>query len=65
MENEWTYVLDDGTVRVFTLRHWVYSAREIELMLRDAGFSHVDIFGDFEGCPYEPAALRLVVVATR
>ena len=64
MENEWTYVLEDGTVRVFSLRHWVYSAWELELMLRDAGFSDVQVFGDFKGGPYDPAAPRLVVVGT-
>jgi SAM-dependent methyltransferase len=65
LENEWTLVMEDGQVRTFTFRHWVYSARELELMMRDAGFTTVETFGDFEGHPYDPSASRLVVVATR
>ena len=64
MSNEWTFVMEDGRVRTFVLRHWVYSARELEMMLHDAGFTHVDAFGDLDGSPYGPGASRLVVVAT-
>ena len=49
-------------MKTFTLRHWIYSAHELDLMLRDAGFAHVDVYVDFEGRPYDRAASRLVVV---
>jgi SAM-dependent methyltransferase len=62
LENEWTFLPEQGTPKTFTLRHWIYSAHELDLMLRDAGFAHVDIYGDFEGRPYDRAASRLVVV---
>jgi hypothetical protein len=56
--------MDDGRVQTFTFRHWVYSARELEMMLHDAKFTHVEAFGDLEGRAYGPGASRLIVVAT-
>jgi SAM-dependent methyltransferase len=64
LENEWTFVSEHGASKTFTLRHWVYSAHELDLMLRDAGFDQVEIYGDFEGHPYDRAASRLVVVGS-
>jgi SAM-dependent methyltransferase len=64
LENEWIFVPDEGPVRRWTLLHWVYSARELELMLREAGFRTVALFGNFDGRPYEPGAQRLIAVAS-
>jgi len=64
IENRWIYV--DGTDRhEFHVSHWVYSARELETMLRDAGFRQVDAFGSLEGSPYDHKAERLVMVARK
>jgi hypothetical protein len=49
----------------YVFRHWVYSARELELMLRGAGFSSVELFGGLDGQPDQPDAARLVALATR
>jgi len=62
LENEWMFVPDGGAPKTFSLRHWVYSAHELDLMLHDAGFANVEIYGDFEGRPYDRASSRLVVV---
>lgn len=64
LENEWILVPDAGPVRRWTLLHWVYSGRELELMLREAGFETVALFGNFDGRPYEPGARRLIAVAS-
>jgi hypothetical protein len=64
LENEWILVPDDGPVRRWRLLHWVYSARELELMLREAGFAAITLVGDFDGRPYEPGAKRLIAVAS-
>jgi SAM-dependent methyltransferase len=64
LENEWTFMPEGGAPRTFSLRHWVYSAHELDLMLHDAGFAHVEIYGDFEGHPYDRASSRLVVVGS-
>ena len=65
MENEWTLVPESGPVRRFRFRHWVYSARELEGMLEQAGFGAIQIFGDFQRRPYELGAPRMVTLAER
>ncbi len=65
IENEWTLVADDGSVQRHLFRHWVYSARELKLMLREAGFADVAVFGGLDGQPYGLQAGRLVAVARR
>ena len=65
IENEWTYISEEDTVKRYVMRHWVYSARELRLMLHDAGFKLVDFFGELSRKRYEPGAGRLIAVATR
>jgi SAM-dependent methyltransferase len=64
MQNEWILV-QDGEVRRFAFRHWIYSAREIAEMFERAGFVDVHVFGDLRGAPYGPAAERLVVMGRK
>jgi SAM-dependent methyltransferase len=64
MENKWTLVTEGGAVKRYSLRHWVYSARELELMLRDAGFGRVELFGGLSGEPYGPGAGRLIALSS-
>ena len=64
MGNEWTFVRAED-VRVFEHVHWIYSGRELAEMLGRAGFSEVQLFGDFEDSSYGPEASRLVAVASR
>ncbi len=64
MENEWTFVLGE-TTRSFRLGHWIYSGRELQRMLVEAGFTDVELFGDFQGARYGPDAARLVAVARK
>jgi SAM-dependent methyltransferase len=64
IEVEWIFVPDGaGPVRRWRMRHWLYSARELELMLTEVGFAAIQLAGDFDGRPYEPAAKRLIAVA--
>jgi len=63
LENQWTLVPENGAVQRHVVRHWVYSARELELMLRDAGLRSVRFFGSLSGEPYGPGASRLIAVA--
>jgi SAM-dependent methyltransferase len=62
MENDW-FVVRDGGVRIFRLRHWIYSGRELREMLAAAGFSTIDLYGDLAGAPYGPEAKRMIAVA--
>jgi SAM-dependent methyltransferase len=59
MANEWILIEEDR-VRSFSIRHWIYSGRELKQMLQNAGFATVQLFGDLRGAPYGPAAARLV-----
>jgi SAM-dependent methyltransferase len=65
LENDWTLVSEEGAVQRYRMRHWVYSARELELMLRDAGLGDVRFFGSLSGEPYAPGASRLIALARR
>lgn len=64
MDNEWL-LIRDNEIRLFRLRHWIYSGRELRQLLVAAGFETVDIFGNLEGAPYDASASRLVAVARK
>jgi len=61
LENDWILIEGEST-RTFRFRHWIYSGREIERMLRDAGFADVRLYGNYLGIPYGSEATRLVAV---
>jgi SAM-dependent methyltransferase len=62
IQNEWT-LIKDGRVRTFHFEHFIYSGRELRDRLLASGFREVHLFGDLEGAPYGPDALRLVAIA--
>lgn len=65
LENRWTVMREDGHVERFVMRHWVYSAADLDAMLAQAGFEDVRFFGDLSGAPYGPQAKRLIALASR
>ncbi len=62
MENRWI-LLRGGERHEFTVSHWIYSAAELSGLLKECGFADVDVYGGFDGSPYDEKANRLVVVA--
>jgi len=62
MENRWIMV-KDGKTEESRLSHRLYSAAELTALLRDCGFSSIDVYGDLTGTPYDHTAKRLVAVA--
>jgi SAM-dependent methyltransferase len=64
MENRWIMLRGDER-REFAISHWIYAASELSDLLRDCGFDAVDVWGDFEGAPYDHTASRLVIVAQK
>src|SRR6266568_4676179 len=42
----------------------LYARRDVDEMLRAAGFGHVDLYGDWSGEPLTPESLRVLAVAT-
>jgi len=64
MEIRWIMVR--GTERKeFTFGHRLFSATELMALFTEAGFASVDVYGSFEGDPYDQTARRLIVVARK
>lgn len=64
VENRWILV-NDGQVDEYEVSHRLYSAAELSDLLRRAGFSEVDIYGDLDGDDYDQNAEKLVAIARR
>ncbi|MFJ3446463.1 hypothetical protein ACIPM2_35455 [Streptomyces sp. NPDC086081] len=43
----------------------MYSAVELRRMVEEAGFGRVEVFGGFDGRPYDENAERLILRAVR
>jgi len=69
--DDWTHIATEwieirgAEVERFGFRIWIYSGSELRQMLLDAGFASIELYGSFEGTPYDPDAGRLVAVATK
>lgn len=60
------YALASGDRReVRFARHRIYTYREVEAMLQEAGFGEIQGFGSLAGEPFTPGASRLIFVAAR
>lgn len=64
LRSDWVLVRGDH-VRRASLVWFVYSAVELRSMVREAGFGEVEVFGGFDGRPYDQDAERLVLRAVR
>ncbi|MBU1699122.1 MAG: class I SAM-dependent methyltransferase [Candidatus Eisenbacteria bacterium] len=64
IENRWI-ILRDGERKDLHLSHRLYSAAELQGLMKSAGFRTTEAFGDLEGGPYNHQAKRLVVVAKK
>ena len=60
--NRWIF-WENGIRRERTFSYRLFSARELAGMLADAGFGIIDIYGDFDGRPYDHKARRLLAIA--
>jgi ubiquinone/menaquinone biosynthesis C-methylase UbiE len=64
IHNEWI-LIRRGRATTFKFHHTIYSARELQDRLEQAGFDDVKLFGSFQGDAYDQNALRLIAVARR
>lgn len=64
MRNRWI-LLRNGRREEFQVEHRLYSAVELGALLREAGFSSTEPFGNLGGAPYDEKAERLVMLARR
>ncbi|MEZ5471211.1 MAG: methyltransferase domain-containing protein [Marinicella sp.] len=62
--NEWILVRGNQAYR-WEYEHFVYSAKELIIMLEKAGFKAIQIYGSLEKTDYDLAAERLVAVARK
>jgi len=63
VKNDWILLEEDGRYKKYSLSHNLYSGRELENLLKKAGFKNVELYGNFTGAPYNADADRLVAVA--
>jgi SAM-dependent methyltransferase len=63
--NRWLLIRPDGTR--YESRHElrVFSAQELDALLREAGFTTVRLLGSYAGVPYDHNAARLVALASK
>jgi len=62
--NRWILIKDGIKIeKIFSYR--LYSAAELRSLLLEAGFSKVDIYGGWDGCPYDQYAKRLIVIGRK
>lgn len=58
-------VVREGVTRTFHVRHRLYSGVELRGTLLAAGFRSVELYGGFDGRPYDAGAELLIAVARR
>ena len=64
VRNHWI-AIEDGTATTFRFEFRVYSGQELKSLLLDAGFAGIELFGAYDGRPYDLHAERLVAVARK
>lgn len=64
IRNEWI-LIRGRQATTFKFHHTFYSGQELRMMLAQAGFAEVELFGHLDGRLYGPDAPRLVAVARR
>jgi len=64
LHNRWILIKDGKRIEK-TFSYRLYSAAEFRSLLLEAGFSKVDIFGDWDAIPYDQHANKLIVVARK
>jgi len=64
LKNRWILINDVKRIeKIFTQR--LYSASELKTALFAAGFSEVEIYGDWDETPYDQHAVKLIAVARK
>jgi len=64
LKNRWILIKDGKRIeKTFTQR--LYSASELRELLYKAGFGKVEIYGDWDECPYDHRAVKLIAVGRK
>ncbi len=62
LTNRWLFLEEGGKINEFSFSQRIFSALELAQMLYRAGFETIDIYGNWEGDPYDNNAERLIVI---
>jgi SAM-dependent methyltransferase len=62
LTNRWLFLEKDSTIKEFEFSQRIYSALELAQMLYKAGFETIDIYGSWQGDPYDNNGERLIVI---
>ncbi|MBF9015636.1 MULTISPECIES: bifunctional 2-polyprenyl-6-hydroxyphenol methylase/3-demethylubiquinol 3-O-methyltransferase UbiG [unclassified Oceanispirochaeta] len=62
--NHWLFFKDDKMTE-YSFSHRIFSAAEMADLLWKAGFSTIEIYGDFEQSPYDHKAKNLILVGRK
>ena len=65
LKNRWMIIDQDGERFEYVFSHRIYSANELSSLLIESGFESVEVFGGFDGKPYNDKAERLIVCAKK
>lgn len=64
IENTWTCI-HDGEMREYHSRFRLYSASEMYSMFEYAGFKNIQVYGDWDGRPYDHGLERMICVGEK
>jgi SAM-dependent methyltransferase len=63
--NRWVLIDGKGKRREKVFIQRLYAASELKRLLYDAGFAEVEIYGDWDGSPYDETAQMLIAAARK
>lgn len=64
IRNEWT-LIRGGNIRTSTFEHSLYAASDLIRLCEMAGFTEIQVFGDFDGSPYDHNATLLIITGRK
>ncbi|MFW6040583.1 MAG: class I SAM-dependent methyltransferase [Thermoplasmatota archaeon] len=64
LESRWIFI-KEGDVKEHKFLYKLYSAEEMKMMLNQAGFTDIHIYGDLEKSEYDQNADRLIAIAKK
>jgi len=64
IRSEWT-LIRNGNIRTTTFEHSLYGASDLIRLCEMAGFTEIQVFGDFDGNPYDHNATLLIITGKK
>lgn len=58
-------IIKDDVEQEITAYHRLYSATELKQYLKEIGFKHIEVYGDFAGSPYNSDAKAMILICEK